>query len=203
MAKYYALMSVLIVGLRCSTAFCAPQMTSIKVFLLDSTSPCTLKGPFQASQLKEIHAVGPAQVFPDLKLENLSKMGKTLEGALTKIKGTALPHELDNYRRRVEGRLMAQLELLRALDKIERSKNVSLISDPIQKWAKGDLKPLEEAFRSAWITPPQGSMHWDRGKLTQAMDTYNEAIEADPEVEFHRILKRLQVEYLCNFGESD
>lgn len=197
MTKFKLFCSVLTLSLAGSKALCGPPTTSIKVFLLESTSPCTLKGPFQANQLKDIHAVGPAQVLPDLKLENFSSTIKALESALAKLKGAALPHELDHYRRRAESRVTEQLDLFRVLEKIERTKNVSLITEPIQKWAKGDTKQIEEAFKAAW------THHWDQGKLSQALDTYNEAIEPDPEVEFHSILKRLQVEYLCNFGESD
>jgi hypothetical protein len=175
----------------------APQ-NEIRVTLFGQ--PCLLSGPVDEASLKLIHSVSPEQM-PSARTGNYSaeQARKALE-RLRKVAG--LPSALDRYRERLTKRLEAELAF-------DEGYEAALKSHQISAWVAGARKYLNEAklhsFESlAKKAEALKTLDSDRGReLTdQLFELYAEGIEPDPEEEFHRAIKRMNVQYACSFEES-
>jgi hypothetical protein len=109
---------------------------------------------------------------------------------------------LDRYRDKLSNRFKAQLAFLNAMEEYKNTHQPA----SLQKVGKEYLTP--KGFRS-FLTPlkkletAKKNPSQERETLEQIFDTYNEEIEPDPESEFHRAIKKLNVQYTCSFEDSE
>lgn len=197
----FGIISVLGNGVISSTfARPAPQ-TEIHVTLLGQ--PCLLQGPFDQATLRTIHAIGPAQIYPTISVQSTPKEKEDLQKAFEQVKGsTSLPSLLDRYRDKLSNRLKAQLAFLTAIDDYKITHQPARLQKIGKEYltTKGlrlylaSIKKLETSKKNPTI---------ERENLEKVFDTYNEEIEPDPESEFHRAIKKLNVQYTCSFEDTE
>lgn len=196
----------------------ASPQTEIHVTLLGQ--PCLLQGPFDEATLKAVHVIGPAQIYPNLSPNDALSSSEQARKALEKIRRvTSLPSLLDRYREKLGKRLDAQMIFLENLESIAEKgpKAVSKQAKPgqvpsqvdgIQKLLKSvksriqasSLQKLENLLKK--LKTLKNSAQY-RDQVEQVFDFYNDSIEPDPEEEFHRAIKKLNIQYTCSFEEND
>lgn len=162
--------------------------------------PCVLQGPLDEATLKAIHQISPNQLGPPQSADaSIDKAKKSLE-RLKAAKG--FPSSFDKYRDRQAKRLEAQITFLKALQEGKASKKAA----PVLAAGKVLLKPKAlaafETLAKKMETPEAATDAGMRGLLEQLFEQFNEAVEADPEEDFHRALRKLNVEYDCAFEDS-
>ncbi|NBU21589.1 hypothetical protein EBS43_09330 [bacterium] len=177
------------------------QDEEIKVTLLGQ--PCDLSGPFSKVQLKAIHSIGPAQLYPNLSPPNLPDTEKNARKALSTLTQTKhLPPAFDRYKQNLSQRLNAQIEFLHALNESQKALNTSPLLKIMEIYTKDkNSKLYEQAAKrlsGVDLRAPQSSQ-----VIEEFFDLFNEEIAPDPEHEFHRALKKLNIQYKCSFEESE
>lgn len=187
--------------------FCLPSpgwakttpQTEIRVTLLGQS--CLLQGPFDEATLKMIHSIGPAQIYPNIQSPDSPHALEQTRHALSQLRSsTSLPSLLDRYREKLGKRFDAQIAFLNGLEVVP--KNAQYAS--LQKAGKLYLKKEDiNSFESLLKKLLHSKKETQKSIGEQLFDLYNEGIEQDPEEEFHRAIKKLNVQYTCSFEESD
>jgi hypothetical protein len=176
-----------------------PQ-TQIHVTLLGQ--PCLLQGPLDESTLKTIHAIGPAQLYPSLSTSDPSSSKSEAKKAFEKIKTTSnLPSLLDRYREKLLKRLEAQIAFFDNLGAVIKTHHSTALQKIGKKYIRHDFNQFQELLKK--IDKPSKKSEPFRELLDQIFDSYNDRIEPDPEEEFHRAIKRLNIQYMCSFDENE
>jgi hypothetical protein len=109
---------------------------------------------------------------------------------------------LDRYRERLTKRIEAQLAFIDALEALKRERKNTLLRG-LERRIVSPTKLKEFAAQSRKVEA-MGDLGSGRGKeaAEQLFQAYNDAIEADPEEEFHAAIHRMNVQYTCTFEES-
>ncbi len=166
----------------------AAESSEVHVNLLGQ--PCLLSGPYDDSTLNLIHSLGPAQLYPNLSNLNQPTGTESIVRALSKIQNPKnLPALLDRYRERLTRRLQQQQRFIQAI----RSKTPSVSL----------LKLGKEFIRGPEMKKFESLLKQKTGVNEQLFEIFNDSIEPDPEADFHRAIKQLQIQYNCSFEESE
>lgn len=184
--RSYFLPFLMIAGLNLMTSI--TQAAEIQVTLLGQ--PCLLSGPFNDSTLQTIHSIGPAQLYPSFLNLNRTATREHLAKALSQIQNAKnLPTELSRYQQRLIHRWEKQLKFLQALQSKSPDKSLQRLGrDTLQT---NDLAQFDALLRRKGLP------------TEQLFELFSDAIEPDPEAEFHRATKKLRIQYNCTFEESD
>ena len=166
--------------------------------------PCILQGPFDEPTLKKIHAIGPAQVYPNLSASDLGLSARDARNSLTKVRSfQGLPPVFDGYQKRLSKRLEAELAFLNGLETFQKVHQTQPLFDIAKIHVRSkNLKDFEALLKKLKLSSNLGAPQY-KALMEQLLDSYNESIEADPEEEFHRALKRLKIKYVCSFEELE
>ena len=163
--------------------------------------PCVLKGPLDEKTLKAVHAISPEQIAPPF---TSSRTREQTRRAIEHLRETTgLPSGLDRYRDQLGSELKAQLAFLEGLESARRAGNGS----PLVTAAKAYVKPSREKEFEALAAkfPARGSQQ--ATVLEQLFDFYSDAWQTDApegsEEEFHRAIRKLGIQYVCNFDSGD
>lgn len=178
----------------------AASLHEIKVTLFDQ--PCTLKGPFDDSTLKMIHTISPEQVSPSssftsvkAKLEDINKGLKKLESV------SKLPQPIFLYQEKLTKRLQAQkaiLEFLKNHTGKEGIKNqATQLTTLTQKFFINKNRAKEFVELADKFSFKKTS------DIEKFLEIYNQLIEPDPEDEFHRGTRKLEIHYQCSFEAGE
>jgi hypothetical protein len=177
-----------------------PKTQEIRVFLLGQL--CLIQGPFEQATLKRIHDIGPAQIYPNLSSLGPPQEKVQIQDASKKLRTSPVPALLDRYKEKLLNRFDAQIAFLDALNSYRKTLKAGIIlktgKDHLREKDFKKFQLLVNKLGSSSPTSAKG-----REMLEQLFDLYNEAIEPDPESEFHRAIKKLNVQYTCSFEESD
>ena len=179
-----------------------PTDTQVEVNLLGQK--CSIQGPFDTPTLKNIHSIGPAQIYPDnLSIETPTASKEQIRKTIEKIHSyTALPSTLDLYRKKLENRLEAQMGFFEAFDSfgktLQTSSFLKLSKHYLLSKDRSEFEALvKKLIHSKKEAPAQ------KEKLEQVFDFYNEATEQNTEANFHLAIKKMKIQYTCSFEESD
>lgn len=159
--------------------------------------PCLLSGPVEKPTLQTIHTISPEQIPPGLSLEQLKK-------AVDKLKKvTSLPAALEPYREQMTLRLEAQIAFFIALENTKKSKKTDSLQDVIKKHGKTEVgqKAFEVALKKAAAKGDPN--HWNSVVVDELTDQYHNAIQPDPEEDFHRVIRKMNIHYSCSFEEEE
>ena len=161
--------------------------------------PCLLQGPPSVAALKQIHAISPEQVSsthgPRFSIADQKQL-HTLQEHLQEATNlhTNLPGELDRYREKLAKRVDAQLAFFDTADQaIKTRKPQALIKLARQNCSKSAAKEFEKIVSQGGLTAQ---------KLGALFEIYGAAIESEPEEEFHRAIRKMNVQYVCAFEEA-
>lgn len=163
--------------------------------------PCTLQGPTTDDVLRAIHAVSPEQVIPileseDLRESGIAKVQKSL-GQLREQK--SVPSQLDRYREQLIRRLEAYRSYIEGVLAARANRSPEVLVKTVRKHLKGATKAAKR-FEAEVKRMPPGPLSAEAA--LKLLDLYGDAIEPDPEEEFHRSIRRMNVRYVCTFDES-
>ncbi|MEO5970025.1 MAG: hypothetical protein ABIQ95_08865 [Bdellovibrionia bacterium] len=180
-----------------SASIAGPQ-TEVHVTLLGQ--PCLIQGPFDELVLKSIHSIGPAQIYPTLSLQNIPSSLERSRKALEKIRSSSNLHSLlDRYREKLRKRIEAQVAFMTALQQSHKTNQASTLLKTAAQYLQGrDLRSFESLLKKNHSFEKANAE-----TLDTLFDLFNEAIEPDPEAEFHRAIKKLKIQYTCSFEEND
>ncbi len=174
------------------------QASEIHVILLGQ--PCLLAGPFDNTTLELVHSVGPAQIYPNFTNLNQPGTRDQVSRALLKSQNAKkLPNLLERYRERLTSRLQRQLRFIQALQGQSKI-------DALLKLGRGAIQGPEIKKFESILKPKRGPEEENTVRpeaAEQLFELYTDAIEPDPESEFHRAIKKLQIQYNCSFEESE
>ncbi|OFZ37130.1 MAG: hypothetical protein A2070_04115 [Bdellovibrionales bacterium GWC1_52_8] len=156
--------------------------------------PCLLAGPLDKDVLKAIHTISPEQTFIDPSTPSADSIHKVIE----KIRNTKnTPSWLENYRVRRLKRLEALFAFTNGLSSAKAAKK----SEPLLN----AVKPLlsERLFKKFLALASEvGTKKSDPNFEIKLMDSFSEMIEPDPEEDFHRSIRRMNVRYSCEFADE-
>ncbi len=175
--------------------------TEIHVNLLGQS--CLLKGPFDESTLKTIHSVGPAQIYPNFSsVDSPTTKGQT-QKALEQLRNiNNLPSLLDRYKEKLGKRLGAQAEFFSGLQILLNDQDPTELNKAAKKYLKSsDQRAFENGVKKLQTNIKSPAQRKEFSE--QLFDLFNESIEKDPEEDFHRAIKKLNIQYICSFEESD
>jgi hypothetical protein len=174
------------------------RAAEIKVTLFGQ--PCILKGPVDEKTLRAIHALSPEQAFPPL---DFPPKAEDYKHSLENVKAsTGAGAGLDRYRERLTKRLEAQISFIEALEALKRAKKTGPLRELDKRVASpSKLKDFQAQSRKL---ETMGDLGAGRGKeaAEQLFQSFNDAIEPDPEEEFHGAIHRMNVQYSCTFEEN-
>ena len=174
--------------------------TEIRVNLLGQT--CLLEGPFDESTLKFVHSIGPAQIYPSVSISDLSTALKQTNHALDTLRSSnRLPSLLDRYRKKLGKRFESQIAFFGSLNG-NKEATTSLIKLGKTSLKGKDLKTFESLAKNLYTPEGKRDPHYTETS-DQLFEIYNESIERDPEEDFHRAIKKLDIHYVCSFEEQD
>lgn len=176
---------------------------------------CLLKGPFPESTLKIIDTVSPAQVIAipeNLSLEE-GLTESSLRDALARLQNAEnLPSELGVYQDKLTSRLKALLKFFEGLKPESKSQKpktreailLESVEKAIQYTPPG---PLHNKFKALAKELPNTRARVKansslKGIEAQLLEIYLKLITPEPEEEFHRALRVLNVHYVCSFDET-
>ncbi len=182
----------------CMAAPTTPR-AEVRVTLFDQ--PCILRGAVNEAVLKIIHTISPEQIYPTTILaQSPSEAADGLRKSLDKLKKTpSTPTQLDRYRDRLTRRFTAQLSFFEGLLTLKQT------GQPDALLEKGKRILPEKKFKDFETQVKKKAAAGKAGpeNFEPILDLFNEAIEADPEDEFHRAIRILDIHYVCNFGDSE
>ena len=169
-----------------------PQEITVTLF----GQPCQLAGPLDKTTLKEIHAISPEQVYPaEVSGLNIEPVRKSLE----KLKAAhGAPPALDRYRERLLRRLELQVAFLEGLAAAKRAKKAEPLLAGIATFTQGKRTKQFNAL----LKKTNFANFADREAGTELLDALLEAVEPDPEEDFHKAIQRLSVQYTCVFADE-
>ncbi|MGK5089895.1 hypothetical protein WDW86_20280 [Bdellovibrionota bacterium FG-2] len=187
-----------LIPLMCLAAPATPS-AEIRVTLFEQ--PCLLRGPVAETILKNVHAISPEQMYPSAILtQNPGETSESLRKALDKLKKTTpTPTQLDRYRDRLTKRFSSQLAFFEGLQAFKQT------GQPDALLEKGKRILPEKKFKNfeAQVKKKAASGKAGIKSFEPVLDLFNESIEADPEEEFHRAIRNLDIHYVCNFGDTE
>ena len=193
--QYRFLRKTIALSLSCLIA--SFEMTSlahaaqVRVNLLGQ--PCVLKGPFEVTTLELIHSIGPAQIYPNFTDLSSPQIKHQLTRALNTLQNTKkLPPLLEPYRERLTRRLKKQQLFIQALQGSKPTTALAQLGPGVIPAT--ELKKFQSLVQTKRLRPQI---------IEQAFEIFNNSIEPDPESEFHRMIKKLQIEYQCSFEENE
>jgi hypothetical protein len=164
--------------------------------------PCLLAGPLDEAALKVVHSVSPEQLYPATADGAWNEGRDQARRALEKIRSTTgLPPVFDRYRERLGKRLEAQLALYDGIESVKTThKSAGLLTGTRRFVPQAKAKEFEALAKKLESAKAGDAFN---EAATQLLDSFDSAIEPDPEEEFHRAIHRLSVQYTCSFEESD
>jgi hypothetical protein len=175
-----------------------PAKTKIKVTLLGQK--CDLEGPRSQGTLTSIHSIGPDQIYPAVSLSSSQFAGEKtkIQKAMEKAKGAKdLPPELEKYRSLLIRRFEQQIAFLDGLIHLKKSQSTEFLlkagKENLAEIQFGTYKSLVRKLELSQKSPNQ-----ERELTEETFNLYNEGI-VDPETEFHKAIKRINVQYNCSF----
>lgn len=185
------------------------QENELEVTLFDQ--PCFLRGPLNKNTLKLIHSISPEQIEPDLNIkgplkDSTEKIRKSLERMKTlsstaSASGVTIPTQLEIYRERMTKRLEAELAFFDGLDAAKKTGKAGAMLELTSRHTRGKaVKDYETRVKKLEIKKFASGRGDDA--LEQLFEAYDQAIEPDPQEDFHRAIKRMSVRYDCTFEEE-
>lgn len=161
---------------------------------------CKLEGPVDERALRAIHAISPDQITPDSSLGGSKPYLKSIE-ILKKNK--EMSPQFDRYRERLAARLEAQAAFWQEFEKLPKTRAI----DTLLKSLKRHLRPGKESAALTELRKlKDASSKTDAARtiLDTAFSAFNDAIEMEPDDDFHRAIHKLQIQYLCDYdGAGD
>ncbi|MCM2324019.1 MAG: hypothetical protein NDJ90_12235 [Oligoflexia bacterium] len=170
--------------------------TQIKVTLFGH--PCVLQGPTDVATLNAIHSVSPEQTYTIFLMEDVRKdSAQQLKDNVEKLKkASPLPAALKRYRDALIRRLTSQIAFVEGLQAAQAEKKSAPLLAAVRPQLQGkNSKAFEEAAKKLDRAGAEPALY------EQLLELYGELIEPDPEEEFHRAIRALQVQYSCSYGE--
>jgi hypothetical protein len=160
--------------------------------------PCALRGPFDESTLKAIHAISPEQAYSIRTAEDAEETTSAeVKQSLDKISKPPLtpPAGLDRYRQRLAIRLRQLEDFFQGAEAARKTRSPSELIETGGLYLKGqEARSFSELAERFAETPKT-----DVAIKARLFDLYSSAIEPDPEEEFHLAIQRLNVSYSCAF----
>lgn len=168
----------------------SPALSRLDVSLFGQK--CQLVGPVAKSSLEAIHSISPEQVF----LENQDR--KPTKPAMEKLRKAAhVPPLLDSYREKLAHRIEGQLKFNDALASAKKSGKVETLLTETRGFISGRAGKEYEVLAQK-LTQKNGISSLSPEATEQLRDSYLDAIEPDPEDEFHKGIQKLGVRYACD-----
>lgn len=165
----------------------------IKVTLFGQ--PCTLQGPVNENALKAVHAISPEQVMPAQSAEQIKK---TLE----KVKqAKAVPELLEGYRDRLMKRLEGIIAFQEGLAGARKSGTIDALFNSTRPLASNPALHVDFEKRVRALAGNEKPAQWSSAKIDQIGGLFRGTLEANPEEDFHRAIRKLDIQYSCTFEE--
>ncbi len=161
------------------------KMAEIKVTLFGQ--PCALSGPFSEKNLKLIHSISPEQIPWPKKSEQIPPQ-------LQLLKQSDIPAPLLIYTGRMEKRLLAWQGYL------DLEKTKPAIQIEYGEKLKSLVPPLSQ---SSFSKNFQELLAKNTASKEKVSELFQASIEPDPQEEFHRVLNKINVRYVCAFEDSE
>lgn len=158
-------------------------------------SPCALRGPLDAAQLRRIHEISPEQILV-VNSEPGPDWFKQVKASYERIqKAHALPSALDRYREKARRRLEAQWVYAREYSQWNPQAPIKPESAELKKFITAITPHLVQQGN----VPKEIADYLQAGQWGAALEVYELAIEPDPEEHFHHAIGKLKVQYRCSY----
>ena len=195
---------LLAAGLALGSALTAAPSRAAEIEVKLFGQPCKLSGPQDTATLKAIHSVSPEQAVPDdLLTEFRADRAAQLKSSLERVKSASpLPTSLDRYRDKLKKRLNAMIAFFEGFNVARKDRKAEpMIERVSHSLSPQDLESFGALVRKAIASSAGKPLSNETGE--QLFIDYLERIQADPEEDFHRATRKLQVTYDCAMGEPD
>lgn len=170
------------------------KKNEVKVLLFGQ--PCLLQGPLDDETLRAIHSLSPEQID---SLASNQPSGDSIRKSLQKLRSAqGLPPVLDRYREKLLKRFEALLAFVDGWEAAKRSSKSSPLLKATQSLLNGKRVKDFQTLATKLDSPDSAKT----GLFDSLMEIYSEMIEPDPEEEFHRAIRRLDIQYACSFDDS-
>lgn len=169
--------------------------------------PCVLQGPLEIETLRAIHELSPEQIYPTYMAEEASQgtTGIQVRKAIQKLKNGSprIPSMLDRYRERLSKRLNELLVFVEWMEAYKKDGNVAaLIALSKKNLPARTAQTFEAAAKKLTLPKSKSAKGATQDVRAQLFEIYSEGIESDPQEEFHRAIRKMNVNYNCTFEET-
>ncbi len=166
----------------------AGNLKELKISLFGQ--PCLLRGPFDEPTLQRIHSISPAELEPPESRELAQKQ-------LDRVKAAQpIPAALDHYRNSQMKRIAAQQDFFQALETARKNKK----ADALIAVAKKHFRSKDAKDRRAFDALAAKYKAKESG--ASLLESFRDGIEPDPQEEFHRVTRQLNIQYVCSFEDD-
>jgi hypothetical protein len=169
-------------------------VTEIRVQLFGQ--PCFLTGPLDEVTLRAIHAVSPEKLYP---VQSADQARQVLE----RFKKAQLPAAFDMYKDKMIRYLQSQIALFEALQAAKKTGKINPIIEATTPFISNPKHAKEYEAAVKKLEPQAKTSGWSADSVDQLTEVFNEALEQQPDEEYHRCIKKLNVQYTCAFGENE
>lgn len=168
----------------------------IKVTLFGQS--CMMNGPFQKSTLQWIHDISPEKLPPELTLDQMKKVRSKLASP------TSVSPEIDLYRDHLRKRVSARIAFAEAVREAKKKGNNAKSFDTFMVNVKEHINPIqlssfETSMRKVFA---ERSLTWNDEWVGVLKERYEGVIQPETEEEFHKAIRKANVQYSCDFDES-
>ncbi len=159
---------------------------------------CKLRGPQNEAFLRSIHAVSPDQIYP---LNREAPSAEEISVALEKTRPNKRPpSELDPYLQPLSKRLTAMKDFFSSFTQAVSQKQAAPLKNLLPHVRAGKFSAQWDALvqQTPWNKPSAA-----QGMRSRFFDAFERMIEPDPEEQFHTVIQKLRVKYVCDFDETE
>ena len=173
------------------------KRSEITVTLFGQT--CTLSGPVSKGVLENLHGISPEKVPPIPTLAEL----KGIRNHLSQLK--TISPEIDQYKDHLRKRINAKIAFEESLQAAKKKGNPQKSLDEFlvnikEHVANHQVESFETAVRRNFQDQKKT---WSPEFISLLRDRFENVIQPDPEEEFHKAIRLSQIEYTCNFDETN
>ena len=174
------------------TALAKDHQIQVKLF----GNICLLKGPVTEASLRAVHAVSPEQLPPVDSVDQIKAQIQRVQSV------TSLPPLLSEYRDKIQKRLEAWAGFYDALSALKQDSKSDAIYIVSKKFIATDRQASFESTLKT-LLPKDSTKGLSSSTVDQIKETYERYIESDPQEEFHRVIRKLKIQYICSFEDTE
>jgi hypothetical protein len=160
------------------------------------SQPCMLRGPFDESVLKGVHAISPERIPPPESRDQTEEALKLVEAQ------TSTPKILEKYRDALTLKLKAELAFFKGVAEAKRDGKIEPLLAST-KAVQDSAQYLRFESEAKKLFAKKKLAAFEKDGLEELHGLFSETSVPLPEEEFHRAIQKAGIQYACTMEPED